>query len=115
MPDKQLDDASLRRLIEVGRTLVSQLDLETVIVLATWAAIAIANARSVAADRLRRTMEASERERRFWARKLHDETLQGLRALRLLLGSALRRGTARAPNPELTAPGARSLDPRAPG
>jgi signal transduction histidine kinase len=68
-------------------------DEGSVIVLATWAAIAIANARSVAADRLRRTMEASERERRFWARELHDETLQGLGALRLLLGSALRRGT----------------------
>jgi signal transduction histidine kinase len=38
-------------------------------------------------------MEASERERRYWARELHDETLQGLGALRLLLGSALRQGT----------------------
>ena len=66
------------------------------IILAEWAAIAIANARSVARDRLRRTMEASERERKFWARELHDETLQGLGALRVLLGSALRVGTPEA-------------------
>jgi signal transduction histidine kinase len=65
-------------------------------VLADWAAIAIANARSVAQDRLRRTMEASERERKHWARELHDETLQGLAALRVLLGSALRVGTPEA-------------------
>jgi two-component system, NarL family, sensor histidine kinase DevS len=71
----------------------TEVDEESVIVLADWAAIAIDNARSVAEDRLRRTMEASERERRFWARELHDETLQGLGAIRLLLGSALRRGT----------------------
>jgi two-component system, NarL family, sensor histidine kinase DevS len=71
----------------------TEVDEESAIVLADWAAIAIDNARSVAEDRLRRTMEASERERRFWARELHDETLQGLGAIRLLLGSALRRGT----------------------
>jgi two-component system, NarL family, sensor histidine kinase DevS len=70
-----------------------EVDEESVIILAEWAAIAIANARSVARDRLRRTMEASERERKFWARELHDETLQGLAALRVLLGSALRVGT----------------------
>src|SRR5215208_3016991 len=68
-------------------------DEESVIILADWAAIAIANARSVAEDRLRRTMEASERERKYWARELHDETLQGMGALRILLASALRRGT----------------------
>jgi signal transduction histidine kinase len=68
-------------------------DEESVVILAEWAGIAIANARSVAEDRLRRTMEASERERRYWARELHDETLQGLGALRLLLGSALRQGS----------------------
>jgi signal transduction histidine kinase len=71
-------------------------DEESVIILAEWAAIAIDNARSVAEDRLRRTMETSERERRYWARELHDETLQGLGAIRLVLGSALRRGTPEA-------------------
>ncbi len=73
-----------------------EVDEESVIVLADWAAIAIANARSVAQDRLRRTMEASERERKYWARELHDETLQGLAALRVLLGSAFRVGTPEA-------------------
>jgi signal transduction histidine kinase len=68
-------------------------DEESVVILAEWAAIAIENARSVAEDRLRRTMEASEQERRHWARELHDETLQGLGALRVLLASALRRGS----------------------
>jgi signal transduction histidine kinase len=68
-------------------------DEESVVILAEWAAIAIENARSVAEDRLRRTMEASERERGHWARELHDETLQGLGALRVLLASALRRGS----------------------
>jgi signal transduction histidine kinase len=71
-------------------------DEESVVVLADWAAVAIANAHSVAEDRLRRTMEASERERRYWARELHDETLQGLGALRVLLASALRRGSPEA-------------------
>jgi two-component system, NarL family, sensor histidine kinase DevS len=69
-------------------------DEESVVILAEWAAIAIENVRSVAEDRLRRTMEASEQERRHWARELHDETLQGLGALRVLLASALRRGSA---------------------
>jgi signal transduction histidine kinase len=71
-------------------------DEESVVVLAAWSAIAIDNARSVAEDRLRQTMAASERERKFWARELHDETLQGLGALRILLASALRRGTQEA-------------------
>ena len=71
----------------------TEMDEESVVVLADWAAIAIDNARSVAEDRLLRTMDASERERKFWARELHDETLQGLGAIRLLLGSALRQGT----------------------
>jgi signal transduction histidine kinase len=74
----------------------TEADEESVVVLAAWAAIAIDNARSVAEDRLRRTMEVSERERKFWARELHDETLQGLGAIRLLLGSALRQGTPEA-------------------
>jgi signal transduction histidine kinase len=51
--------------------------------------------RSVAADRLRHSMEASERERRRWARELHDETLQGLGGLQVLLSSALRRPSDR--------------------
>ena len=41
--------------------------------------------------RLRHAIEAAEEERRRWARELHDETLQGLGALRLVLASG-RRG-----------------------
>ena len=37
-------------------------------------------------------MRAAEEERRRWARTLHDDTLQGLGALRLLLAAARRSG-----------------------
>jgi signal transduction histidine kinase len=46
--------------------------------------------RRVQADRLRSSLAAADAERRRWARELHDETLQGLGGLRLLLTSALR-------------------------
>lgn len=59
---------------------------------AASAATAVATAKSVQRERLRESLEAAERERRRWARELHDETLQGLGALRVLLASALRRG-----------------------
>lgn len=58
------------------------------VTLAGWAAVAIGNARSVAAARLREAIAAAEHERRQWARELHDETLQGLAFLRFALGSA---------------------------
>jgi signal transduction histidine kinase len=51
---------------------------------------AIHTARSVATDRLRHSIAASERERQRWARELHDETLQGLGGLQVLLSSAVR-------------------------
>lgn len=46
-------------------------------------------------ERLRQSMLSAERERRRWARELHDSTLQNLAALRLILSSAVRRGDAR--------------------
>jgi signal transduction histidine kinase len=52
------------------------------------AAIAIATAQSVEAERLRHSIRASEAERRRWARELHDETLQELGGLKMLLESA---------------------------
>lgn len=58
---------------------------------ATSAAIAVAVAQSVEADRLRQSLESAEAERRRWARELHDETLQGLAGLRVLLSGVLRR------------------------
>jgi signal transduction histidine kinase len=59
---------------------------------AASAATAVALAQSVQADRLRSSLEAADAERRRWARELHDETLQGLGGLRVLLSSALRHG-----------------------
>ena len=58
---------------------------------ATSAATAVALAQSIAADRLRSSLASAERERRRWARELHDQTLQGLGGLRVLISSALRR------------------------
>ena len=63
---------------------------------AASAATAVALAQSVQADRLRSSLAAADAERRRWARELHDETLQGLGGLRLLLSSALRRDDLRA-------------------
>ncbi|HEY7934713.1 MAG TPA: GAF domain-containing sensor histidine kinase [Solirubrobacteraceae bacterium] len=57
---------------------------------AASAATAVAMAQSVLADRLRSSLAAADAERRRWARELHDETLQGLGGLRLLLAAALR-------------------------
>ena len=59
---------------------------------AASAAIAIATAQSVGADRLRLSTRASEEERARWARELHDETLQELGALKLMLDSARQTG-----------------------
>jgi signal transduction histidine kinase len=57
---------------------------------ATSAAAAVATAQTAGAETMRRSIEAQEQERRRWARELHDDTLQELAALKLLLGS-LRR------------------------
>ncbi|MBO0767818.1 MAG: GAF domain-containing sensor histidine kinase [Solirubrobacterales bacterium] len=58
---------------------------------AASAANAVAISRSVEADRLRITIASAEDERRRWARELHDQTLQGLGGLRVLLSGAGRR------------------------
>jgi signal transduction histidine kinase len=59
---------------------------------AASAATAVAMAEGMESDRLRSLVAAGDAERRRWARELHDETLQGLGAVRLLLASARRRG-----------------------
>jgi len=50
----------------------------------------LAAGRQVEEQRLRQSIEASEQERRRWARELHDETLQALAGLRVGLSSAMR-------------------------
>src|SRR3954462_1169782 len=57
---------------------------------AASAATAGATGRQVEEQRLRQSIEASEQERRRWARELHDETLQALAGLRVGLSSGMR-------------------------
>ncbi len=66
-------------------------DEATLWAFAASGATAVALAQTVAHERLRHSLDAAEAERRRWARELHDETLQGLGGLRVLLSSALRR------------------------
>ncbi len=56
------------------------------------AANAVATAQSVAEDRMRNSIETAERERGRWARELHDEALQSMAGLRVLLSAARRGG-----------------------
>ena len=57
---------------------------------AASAATAVATGKSVEEQRMRQSIEASEQERRRWARELHDETLQSLAGLRVGLSGAMR-------------------------
>lgn len=59
---------------------------------AASAATAIATAQTIATVQLRQSVAAAEQERRRWARELHDETLQELGAVRMLIDSALSKG-----------------------
>jgi signal transduction histidine kinase len=59
---------------------------------AASAATAVATAQTAASESLSRSIRASERERTRWARELHDETLQQLAGLKVLLSGARRRG-----------------------
>ncbi|HEX5911202.1 MAG TPA: GAF domain-containing protein, partial [Thermoleophilaceae bacterium] len=58
---------------------------------ASSAATAVATAQTVQADRLRHSIDAAEQERRRWARELHDETMQSLASLKMLLEAGVRR------------------------
>jgi signal transduction histidine kinase len=73
----------------------SRVDEELMLSFAASAATAVHTASSVAQERLQRSLEASEQERSRWARELHDETLQALGGLRLVLSSAEKE-----PDPE---------------
>jgi two-component system, NarL family, sensor histidine kinase DevS len=77
---------------KVGRARFEAEDSRLLESFAATAAVAVHTATSVAEERLRHSIEASEQERRRWARELHDETLQGLGGLQMLLSSALRSG-----------------------
>ncbi|MHB8693058.1 MAG: sensor histidine kinase [Solirubrobacteraceae bacterium] len=68
----------------------SEEDERLLVAFAASAATAVATAQTVAADRLRHTLEAAEAERKHWARELHDETLQGLGGLKVLASTARR-------------------------
>jgi signal transduction histidine kinase len=57
---------------------------------AASAAIAVSTAQSAADERRRQRLAAAEAERSRWARELHDDTLQALGNLRLMLAGALR-------------------------
>jgi two-component system, NarL family, sensor histidine kinase DevS len=59
---------------------------------AASAATAVATAQTAGDEALRRSLEASESERARWARELHDETLQAMAGLRVLLSGARRSG-----------------------
>jgi signal transduction histidine kinase len=73
---------------------------------AASAATAIGTAQTVRADRLQQQVEASEAERRRWARELHDGILQSLAAVRITLAAALQgAGEERAGAIELAAAG----------
>ncbi len=63
-------------------------DREALAAFAASVAQRLAAERSVEIERLRFGMEARERERTRWAREIHDETVQGLGALRLKLANA---------------------------
>jgi len=63
---------------------------------AASAATAVATAHSAADEQRRQRVAAAEAERSRWARELHDETLQALGNLRLILSSSRRRGEPQA-------------------
>jgi signal transduction histidine kinase len=65
-------------------------DEDMLLSFAASAATAVATAQSVAEDRTRETIAVTERERGRWARELHDESLQSLAGLRVLLSAARR-------------------------
>ncbi len=66
----------------------SAADEELLRVLAASAANGVAISRSVKGDRLRAAVSSAEDERRRWARELHDQTLQSLGGVRVLLSGA---------------------------
>lgn len=86
---------------EAGRreALMPGRDEEPVLLsIAASAATAVGTARSVEESRVRHSLAAAERERARWARELHDDTLQNLAGLRMMVSGARR--AARLPEVE---------------
>lgn len=78
-----------------GQSLLPGRDEELVLQsIAASAATAVGTARGVAESRFRDNLEAAERERARWARELHDDTLQNLAGLRMVISGARRRHAA---------------------
>jgi signal transduction histidine kinase len=77
-----------------GERAFEEEDEQLLMSVAASAATAVATARSVAAARLRLSVEAADQARARWARELHDETLQGLTGVRMVLSAALARNDA---------------------
>jgi signal transduction histidine kinase len=75
---------------EAGGSDFDEEDLRLLQAFAASAATAVATAQTVESERLQQQVEIGERERRRWARELHDETLQGLAAIRISLATALQ-------------------------
>jgi signal transduction histidine kinase len=73
-----------------GRAFAAE-DEQLLMSVAASAATAVATARSVAAARLRLSVEAADQARARWARELHDETLQGLTGVRMVLSAGRAR------------------------
>jgi signal transduction histidine kinase len=65
-------------------------DESVLVSFAASAATAVATAQTVAEGRTREGIAATERERGRWARELHDDSLQSLAGLRVLLSAARR-------------------------
>ncbi len=74
-----------------GERAFDEEDEQLLMSVAASAATAVATARSVAAARLRLSVEAADQARARWARELHDETLQGLTGVRMVLSAGLAR------------------------
>jgi signal transduction histidine kinase len=75
---------------EAGGSEFDQEDLRLLQSFAASAATAVATAQSVESERLQQQVEVGERERQRWARELHDDTLQGLAAIRISMATALQ-------------------------
>ncbi len=76
---------------DAGQDAFNEDDEDVLHTFATSAATRVALVQSVEVERLRSAMAAAEAERGRWARELHDETLQSLGGLRLLLSTVMRR------------------------